>query len=220
MGSFTEECMAAITELHAVIISGNNVADKWKALAQFQKQYAKGLAIETRMFREFKSRRVRAGFHKILTRLEVFKDFVCAEKPISDSMFTMAENWTRHQLSETYSVAAAAADIDVVDPGGLAFVGFRRVTRKDKQALSFADEPPPWLFHFSIEIQDMDDKSKQECLAHNRPKVETMSCLKHGRPAHVYFTGRTGGDFTIEIESCCNEFSKSVHGKLVPSRGR
>jgi len=31
------------------------------------------------------------------------------------------------------------------DPEGFYFVGFRKVTEKDKKELSFKDEDPPWL---------------------------------------------------------------------------
>lgn len=216
IGKFSEEAIAAIAEIYAVILAGAPVAEKWKARAEFQRQNAIGATLEMQIFREFRSRRVRAGFHKVLSRIDAFKEFVDSEKVISEKEFTLGESWIQKQVSDTISYAAGPAGVSLVDKKRLLFVGFKRLTRQDIDPYQCEDRPPPWKFHFAIEIEDMDEEGKRLCSAANRPTVENLRCATHGRPAHVMFYGKTQRNFSIEVDACCKEFIEKVRSKLEP----
>ncbi len=215
VGSFTEDCMAAIANIQAAVVEKDKGAERWKARGAFQKEYGNGQALEIRVFREFRDRRARAAFHKVLSRLEKFKELVDSEYVISENQYHMAEDWVREQLSQATSFMARRARVALTDRKRLAFVGFRRVTRSDKSTLSFEDGPPPWKFHLEILIGGMDEASKADAAAYNRAKIERMVCPQHGRPAHVYFIGATSRNFSVEVEGCCEEFMQAVHDRLV-----
>jgi hypothetical protein len=214
IGTFTEECIAAIIELQAAILSGEKV-ERLKAVAEYQRIYANGLAIEIRIFQAFRRRKVRAGFNKVLTRLEAFMKLVSADETVSDQNFKLAELWTRDLLSTTISEAAREAAIDLIDPGGIYFIGFKRANREELQALSFVDEPPPWKSHIGIDVKDMSDKEKDECRTFHEKRIAKLVCKEHGRRAHVYLKGARS-NFNVQISSCCEEFGNQVHDALGP----
>lgn len=202
-------------DLRAAIVAGDDKSTHLRALSQYHREYGRGLALEIRIFREFRDRLVRATFHKILTRLETFQVLLCAKPSASDNTLDLAQDWIPKQLSETVSLAAQKADLELKDRGRIAFLGFRAATRRrTMRALSFEDEPPPWRFHLGIEIEGLNEDEKQQCLAANRPKIEEMLCPEHGRPPHAYFVGRRG-NFTVEVEACCEDFTQSVRDHLI-----
>ncbi len=218
IGVVADQCIAAVIDLHAVVVAGNNSADRWKAIAQYRREYASVIALEVRVFREFKDRRVRAGFRKITNRLERFRNLVADTEPVPDAKVELAQSWVEKQLSDTISFASTIAGINLTDPSRPIFIGFRRVTRQDRKVLSFGDEPAPWEFHMETQVGGMEDKDSQAFLAHNKPKVESLMCTVHNRPAHIYFVGHDRSNIAIELETCCEEFARQVEKKLAGGR--
>ena len=70
------EMLAALLELfQAGQVEGSGL-EKWSKLAAAERVLGKGMALEIRIFREFRARRVRAAYRRLLNRAEALKDAI------------------------------------------------------------------------------------------------------------------------------------------------
>jgi hypothetical protein len=92
IAAFSDECIAAVTDIQGCVVVQSETLELWKARSEYQRKYASGLSLEIRVFQMFRSRIVRAAFHKTLDRLDEFKKFVDVDKPTTLQKFSLAEN--------------------------------------------------------------------------------------------------------------------------------
>jgi hypothetical protein len=135
IAAFSDECIAAVTDIQGCVVVQSETLELWKARSEYQRKYASGLSLEIRVFQMFRSRIVRAAFHKTLDRLDEFKKFVDVDKPTTLQKFSLAENWVRAQIADTVELAARKAGIETTDRGGFYFAGFSKKEKKEYVSL-------------------------------------------------------------------------------------
>jgi hypothetical protein len=205
------EMLAALLELfQAGQIEGSGL-EKWSKLAAAERVLGQGMALEIRIFREFRSRRVRAAYRRLLNRAEALKDAVRSEHALTEERFKIGIKWIEEQISASVRVASAAAGIELVDRARLIFVGFRKVTPADRRALSYDPDPLPWQYAFAIQFSDaLPQEGLDTIRRRSAERVGKMLCPIHGRAAHIVLCGQSA-DFRVEIDACCETFAEEVH---------
>ncbi|WP_114954975.1 hypothetical protein [Sphingosinicella terrae] len=205
------EILAALLEFfRARQIDGAGL-EKWSALAALERALGQGTALEIRIFREFRARRVRTAYHRLLNRSEILKDALSSEQALSEKRFKTGTRWVEEQISESVRVASAAAGIDLVDRARLIFVGWRKVTLKDRQALSYDPDPLPWEYALALQFADPLPQDAVETIhRRSRDRIGDMVCAIHDRAPHVVLSGQSS-NFRVEIDACCALFAEEVN---------
>lgn len=116
-----------------------------RELADLTEAAGDGLAIQLRAYRLFKSRQVRTAVHRLRDRIEVIVGLVVEERP-NGALVVDALQWVTEQMDLALLRIHEEMKISVKSPGGLVFVGFRRVNERDYWELDATyPDPPPWV---------------------------------------------------------------------------
>lgn len=216
----TSEYEATLYELHIAREAGGGkiTPEVRQQVAHAARHEGTGMHLEIQFAQAFRSRKIRAAFHKLLNRLDRSKELILQPDCPSADQVELALAWIKKQGAQVMMLALKKAGIDPVTPGGVIFVGFRKVTYEDKQMLSFEDEAPPWEFsvNFHLHGPQMGPELLEKAKGSMRAKVGDLRCPTHGRPAHIICTG-TMNNLTIEYAVCCEKMHELVHAKLNPT---
>lgn len=146
--SFACEYRASLCELESTFLSRTlSQAEGIEAAALLARLEGKMLELELRVWNAFPQRLVRAGFTKLCSRLERTARLLMEAKGVPLENFSNALVWIEDQQATAALHLSNATGLNLRDPSRITFVGFRRVTQADKDALSFEDGPPPWERH-------------------------------------------------------------------------
>jgi hypothetical protein len=214
--TLVDQVIADLIELHAARREDDKmlIANRRASLKRLQ---GLGAALEFEAFQFFKDRRVRAGLHKTFDRIEKSQEWVLKTDQPTPHDLEIATNWIYEQLANTANHAAREAKLELIDPGGIKFIGLRFgiARRKYLQDLSFNDEIPPWQFDIKYDFRKgsfSQDEMRAAKEAHIR-KAGSMRCGTHGYAAHIRLHGDPS-NFSVQIEGCCKEFGEKVHNRL------
>jgi hypothetical protein len=215
VATFARDALAGLLELYRAVQVPEASLERWSKLAALERLLGKGVALEIRIFREFRKRRVRVAYRRLLDRTEALKDEIVGEIALSESTFKLGCDWIEQQISAAVEIASVAAGIDLVDRARILFVGFRKVSLEDRLALSFDPEPVPWRYSLAIQFTDEIRQEDLETITRrSRERVGNMLCPTHGHAPHIVLTGRSS-NFEVEIAACCSDFTNHVNRRFM-----
>ena len=105
---FTQECLSSLLEFYHATCLGAEHLEKWAKLAALERLVGRGMALEVRIFREFRGRKIRVAFRKILDRVRSVKDAVSQSDPLPEPQFKIALGWIDEQRAMTGALISAA----------------------------------------------------------------------------------------------------------------
>ncbi|MFA5966677.1 MAG: hypothetical protein WC804_21890 [Sphingomonas sp.] len=211
----SRDALASLLELYQASLPEANAADRWGKLAAAERLMGKGAALEIRVFREYRSRKIRAAFHQLLNRLDSFKDEIVAHEVVEESRLKLGTLWVGQQADTAIELASAAAGIPLIDRARVVFVGFRKVSSEDKAALSFEPEPVPWRYALSLQFEDEIPQEGLDAIrTRTEARVGAMLCAEHGQAAHIALVGPSS-NFRTDVEGCCEPFITAVHRRFI-----
>lgn len=211
---FARESLASLLEFYQASLPDASTADRWGKLAAAERLMGRGGALEIRVFREFRSRKIRAAFHQLLNRIDSFKDEIVAQQVLDEVRLKLGSAWVGQQADRAIELASNAAGIPLRDHARVVFVGFRKVTPADKQALSFEPEPAPWHYTLSLQFKDeVPEEGLDVIRKRSEARVGTMLCADHGQAPHIALVGPSS-DFQIDISACCEPFISQVQRRF------
>ncbi|HWD29919.1 MAG TPA: hypothetical protein VG387_22295 [Rhizomicrobium sp.] len=213
IATFARECSAAILELYGARSSAGSDIEKWKARAKLESVYGTGLALNTKIFREFRQRRTRAAFHKLLSRFENLREAVDTTDALAANRFELGLRWLHAQARDAISFAASGSGLELIDRKRLVFVGLRRVTPFDKQQLTFDDETLPWLFEIKFAGDELPGEAIQTITRRIGEQLGGKLCGDHDCAPHLVLTNNSPS-FDIEVHACCEKFVEQTRDRL------
>lgn len=218
MAAITYESIAAFIELHSARTNSVSKTEERKCLANTTKLEGAAMQFETRVWRFFKERRVRANYNKLINRLDKTKELIMQGDVPPENDITLAFSWIEQQFSKATQFTSQAAGINLRDPARIMFMGLNpRKWRDEIENLSFDDEPPPWVFDIKVNFkkQQLDPDALKAVTENIKQKAGAMRCQTHGHAAHILIHGCGPENFDIQIAGCCKEFDEAVHTKVV-----
>lgn len=212
---FARESLASLLEFYQASLPDASSAERWGKLAAAERLMGTGSALEIRVFREFRNRKIRAAFHQLLNRIDTFKDEMVAGQVTDEGRLKLGSAWVGHRADRAIELASKAAGIPLRDGARVVFVGFRKVTPADKQALSFEPEAVPWRYNLSLELEDeLPEEGLQTIRQRSESRVGGMLCPEHGQAPHIALVGPSS-NFRIDISACCAPFISRVQRRFV-----
>lgn len=218
LAAITYEAIAALIELYSARTNSDSKAEERKCFANITKLEGAAMQFETRIWRFFKERSVRASYHKLINRIDKTKELIMQGEVSPENDITLAFNWIKQQFSEAAQFASQAAGINMRDPERIMFLWLNpRKWRDEIDNLSFDDEPPPWVFDIKVNFKkrQLDPDALKAVIENIKQKAGAMRCQTHGHAAHILIHGRGLENFDIQIAGCCKEFDEAVHTKVV-----
>lgn len=221
-GAFFYDWLGLLIEAYNEIASlqkqdGTTYPMKLAELERYFGQYAK---LEIRIWRWFSDAQILASLSRLRHRFKQTQDMILKiEKIPQRNVVDLGIKWCKGQISETVELMAKETGLNLRRKSRYAFVGFRRVTREDRQKCSPSPEVPPWDFCISCEHEciAISENTGDELCRDIEQEFKDKRCPKHGGVLHIVLTRRRSGDLSLELTGCCKEFVSSLQHQIQKS---